>query len=42
MRLFATKWFMRFARSARIADGALREAIDRPSGVWSMAISAAD
>ena len=29
MRLFATKWFMRFARSERIADGALREAIDR-------------
>jgi hypothetical protein len=29
MRLFATKWFTRFARSERIADDALCEAIAR-------------
>jgi hypothetical protein len=29
MRLFATKWFTRFARNERITDGALCEAIER-------------
>ena len=29
MRLFVTKWFTRFARDERIADGALFDAIER-------------
>ena len=29
MRIFKTKWLVRFARRARIADESLREAIDR-------------
>ncbi|MBV8851479.1 MAG: type II toxin-antitoxin system RelE/ParE family toxin [Methylobacteriaceae bacterium] len=29
MRIFKTKWFIRFARSEQIRDSSLREAIDR-------------
>jgi hypothetical protein len=32
VEIFESKWFERFARKERIADGALREAVDRAAG----------